>query len=264
MGKQQITSTTQIAPNIEVGFGTAFDNDSFEAGRKAATKAISDILSLPASAVTVFASPNYQLDDVLSGIRSIVNDTPLFFPESTREIFSITSSRSVIVMAFASPFPKTVTSSEKQTEEESLSASRQRIENELAEQVHFLQTLIDNTPNPVFYKDTYCNYLGCNKAFEEYLEVRREEIVGKPVKNIKTSDRIELHQKMDEYLIKNVGKVAYESMNRPKHGNAHHDVTHKALFQKADGSICGIIATVTDIFDLKNTEEALRASEENF
>jgi len=120
------------------------------------------------------------------------------------------------------------------------------METELTEQVCFLQALIDNMPNPVFYKDPDGKYLGCNKAFEKYLDVRREEILGKDVKDIKTADFIELHHKMDAELIQKGGSVVYESMNRPRDGNAHHDITHKALFHRADGSLGGIVATVTD------------------
>ena len=48
-----------------------------------------------------------------------------------------------------------------------------------AEQLHFLQTLIDSMESPIFFKDRAGIYLGCNKAFESYLGKKKEEIVGK-------------------------------------------------------------------------------------
>ncbi|SEM82137.1 PAS domain S-box-containing protein [Syntrophus gentianae] len=143
-------------------------------------------------------------------------------------------------------------------------AEQKRLERELVEQVHFLQTLIDNIPNPVFYKDPEGRYLGCNKALEKYLNVRREKILGKGVQDIPTADLIELHQKMDAELICKGGSVVYESKTHPKDGNAHHDIIHKALFHKADGSLGGIVSVITDITEQKHTEEALRTSEEKF
>ena len=47
--------------------------------------------------------------------------------------------------------------------------ARKRMEQALREQKDFLQTLMDSIPNPVFYKNTEGVYLGCNKAFEDYL-----------------------------------------------------------------------------------------------
>ncbi|OPY89001.1 MAG: putative diguanylate cyclase YegE [Syntrophus sp. PtaU1.Bin208] len=144
---------------------------------------------------------------------------------------------------------------------ESRIIEQQRLETELAEQVDFLQALIDNIPNPVFYKDPDGKYLGCNKAFEKYLDVRREEILGKDVQEIPTADFIDLHHRMDAELIQNGGSVVYESMNRPADGVAHHDIVHKALFHKTDGSLGGFVASVTDISDLKRAKEALAESE---
>jgi len=57
-------------------------------------------------------------------------------------------------------------------------AEQKRLEGELAEQVHFLQTLIDTIPSPVFYKDQEGKYLGCNKAYEEYSGISRSAIRG--------------------------------------------------------------------------------------
>lgn len=144
---------------------------------------------------------------------------------------------------------------------ESKVKAKDTMEKDLAEQVAFLQALIDNIPNPVFYKDPDGKYLGCNKAFEKYLDVRREEIIGKDVADIQTADFIELHHQMDSELLQKGGFVVYESMNRPKDGNARNDITHKALFHKADGSLAGIVATVTDITDLKQAKDALAENE---
>ncbi|OPY04665.1 MAG: Virulence sensor protein BvgS precursor [Syntrophus sp. PtaB.Bin001] len=143
-------------------------------------------------------------------------------------------------------------------------AEQKRLEAELAEQVRFLQTLIDNIPNPIFYKDLEGLYLGCNKAFEEYFAVRREEILGKRVQDIRTADQIDVHYKVDAELIQTGGRTAYESTIRPEDGSLIHVITHKALFHRADGNPSGIVATITDITDHKQAEDALRTSEEKF
>lgn len=68
---------------------------------------------------------------------------------------------------------------------------------ELEQQVYLLKAVINNVPDPVFYKDPDGKYMGCNKAFEEYLDVQQEGILGKDVQDIETADMIELHHRMD-------------------------------------------------------------------
>jgi PAS domain S-box-containing protein len=58
--------------------------------------------------------------------------------------------------------------------------------------------------------------------------------------------------------------VCSSDLIRPEGGNMIYVITNKALFQKADGSPGGIVASITDITDHKQAEEALRASEEKF
>lgn len=48
----------------------------------------------------------------------------------------------------------------------------------LQEQLHFLQTLIDAIPTPVYYKGANRLFLGCNRAVADYVGRTKEEIVG--------------------------------------------------------------------------------------
>ena len=42
-----------------------------------------------------------------------------------------------------------------------------------------MKAIINSTPDLIFYKDLNSNYLGCNKAFAEYLGIKQDEITGK-------------------------------------------------------------------------------------
>ncbi len=63
-------------------------------------------------------------------------------------------------------------------------AERERWERTLHEQLQFLQRMIDTIPMPIFYKDLAGAYLGCNKAFELFLGISKEKLVGKTVLDI--------------------------------------------------------------------------------
>jgi len=46
---------------------------------------------------------------------------------------------------------------------------------------HFLRALLDNIPNPVFYKDTKGVFLGCNNAFLQAFGKTSTDIIGKKI-----------------------------------------------------------------------------------
>src|SRR5215472_11856526 len=62
-----------------------------------------------------------------------------------------------------------------------LSSRRQTV---LHDQLLFVQQLIDTIPAPIFYKDERARYLGANKAFERFIGLTREQLIGKSVYDI--------------------------------------------------------------------------------
>ncbi len=56
-----------------------------------------------------------------------------------------------------------------------------RAEIENREHSAFLQSILDNLPTPVFVKDTAGIYRACNRAFQEYVGLPRDRIVGRGV-----------------------------------------------------------------------------------
>jgi PAS domain S-box-containing protein len=90
--------------------------------------------------------------------------------------------------------------------------SRQkRAEKELGDKLHFLQTLIDTIPNPIFYKDPDGRYVGCNKAFADRLGLNRNEIVGKSAYDVLPQDLADEYQSMDAHLFAHPGEQVYET-----------------------------------------------------
>lgn len=43
------------------------------------------------------------------------------------------------------------------------------------------QTLLDTIPIPIFLKDRNLRYIGCNKAYEDFLNIRQDEFIGRTV-----------------------------------------------------------------------------------
>jgi PAS domain S-box-containing protein len=139
---------------------------------------------------------------------------------------------------------------------------RRQAEEALRGQLQFSQQLIDTIPNPVFYKDREGKYLGCNSSFEKFLGKSKNEIIGKTVYDVAPSREWgDVYHESDLALLHKKGMHAYEASVMSADGSMRDVMVHKATFYGASGAVAGLLGVMTDITELKLTEEALRASE---
>jgi PAS domain S-box-containing protein len=131
----------------------------------------------------------------------------------------------------------------------------------LDEQLYLLQTLLDAIPLPVYYKDTHCVYIGCNRAFESIMRRDRQSIVGKTTADIHSPTATKILQEKDRELLRQGGVQVYEQDLRYSDGSLHTNIIHKATFADSNGVIAGFIGMALDITELKETERSLRISE---
>ena len=142
--------------------------------------------------------------------------------------------------------------------------ARKQAEAALAAHLQFLQLLLDTIPNPIFFKDAQGAYLGCNKAFEDFLGVTRQEIVGKSVYDLSPRGLADEYHRMDLEAFQTTGTQVYESRVQAADGARRHVVFHKATFPGPTGGVGGLVGIITDITGLKQAEAELRESEQRF
>jgi len=132
----------------------------------------------------------------------------------------------------------------------------------LNEQVNFLQTLIDAIPVPVYYKDLNLVYVGCNRAFEQVVDQRREAIIGTTATALYAPDLARALELKDLEVLSAGGLQVYENEIVQSDGLTHTGILHKASFANSQGVIAGLVGVELDITELKRTEQSLRVSEE--
>ncbi|MFZ5642847.1 MAG: diguanylate cyclase domain-containing protein [Bacillota bacterium] len=135
---------------------------------------------------------------------------------------------------------------------------RKRAEENLLEQLQFVQLLIDTIPNPLFYKDIKGLYKGCNKAFGEFLGLNKEEIIGKSVYDLCSKELADKYHKMDLELFQNTGTQFYEYSVNHADGTRHDVIFNKAAYMDSHGNPAGLVGVIVDITERKFAEETLR------
>jgi two-component system, cell cycle sensor histidine kinase and response regulator CckA len=141
----------------------------------------------------------------------------------------------------------------------------EKTEEQFFEQLQLFRALIDNIPNPVYYKDSNGAYLGYNKAFRKYFGLKHDDYIGKTVFDLPIGrEEAALHHRADVDLIQLSGERTYEASASCPGNSTRYSIAKKAIFHRADGTIGGIVGVVTDITELKKSEEALKESKERF
>ncbi len=130
----------------------------------------------------------------------------------------------------------------------------------LREQLSFIQQLIEAVPQPIFFKDTQGRYLGVNRAWERFFGIAREQFVGRSVFELYPEDPelARKHHARDVELFASPGSQSYEAAIRDAQGALRQTIYNKATFSRADGSIAGLIGTITDISEQRRVEEQVR------
>ncbi|WP_440956971.1 ATP-binding protein [Methanosarcina sp. Mfa9] len=135
-------------------------------------------------------------------------------------------------------------------------SERKKMEKLQQEKMCFLQNLVDSIPVPVYYKDRNGEYIGCNRAFEEFMGKSKEEIAGKTVCDFAPVEVSEKQHLRDLELIRTRGKEVFESTVGYADDTLHQVVFNKVVFggpSEEDSVLLGIIWDVTERKELEKS-----------
>ena len=141
---------------------------------------------------------------------------------------------------------------------------RKQAEDELVKEQKLLRTLIDNTPDFIYVKDTEGRYVICNNAIANLRGVTSpDQLTGK------TDFEFFPKKLADEYHAdeQNIIKTGQPLINKDEpnvdiDGNKIWILTTKVPLYEADGSICGIVGVSRNITDRKHAEEQLQEAKD--
>jgi nitrogen fixation negative regulator NifL len=141
---------------------------------------------------------------------------------------------------------------------------RKTMEAELAEQLRFVEVLLEATPTAIYLKDSQGRYLRFNKAFEALFGIDREEWIGKTVFELVPGEAARMMDAKDKELFASNAIQTYEAefQNR-KTGEILEGLYWKAPLTDVRGQLTGLVGTILDITDKNRIEQELRVAKRN-
>jgi len=145
-------------------------------------------------------------------------------------------------------------------------AHRKQAEDAFARERNLLRTLIDNLPDCVYVKDTQSRFLAANLAIAHLMGAATvSDVLGKSDADFYPPE-IAAEYRADEEELLRSGQplVNKDEPHRDVNGDLRAILTTKVPLRDGQGKIVGLVGITHDITEIKQAEERLRDSEQQF
>ena len=136
-------------------------------------------------------------------------------------------------------------------------------QNQLSENKQLLQSIIDNTSNPIFIKKINGEYLLINKQYESLFHISNAEIIGKTDHDFLPKQVADAYRNSDLEVVKALRELKTEETIEQPEGS-HTYIAVKFPLYDAEGRVYAIGGISTDITERKKLEESLKAADKFF
>jgi PAS domain S-box-containing protein len=139
---------------------------------------------------------------------------------------------------------------------------RERIKSVLSTEKSRLRYMIDAIPDLIFFKDTESKFLGCNKAFEKYINKKAEDIIGISEFDLLRKSQVLGDIKSDQRIIESVDPERSTNWVENSNGQKSLYYTLKTPYFDSDNNLLGIIGISRDITEMEETRQRLILAKE--
>ena len=134
----------------------------------------------------------------------------------------------------------------------------------LAEQLRFVEVLLEAMPVAIYLKDPQGRYQRFNKAFEDLFGIKRGDWIGKTVFDLVAREAAQGMDDKDRELYAQQGIQTYEaSFSNRLTGEPREGLYWKAALTDSSGTFTGLVGTILDITEKNRIEQELRDAKRN-
>jgi diguanylate cyclase (GGDEF)-like protein/PAS domain S-box-containing protein len=121
------------------------------------------------------------------------------------------------------------------------------------------EAMLEALPTPVYLKSVDGRYSGVNSAWEAFVGISRESVIGRTVQELKEADRavIERLDVSDQTVRRRSGFHVYNDVISRPDGARHDAIICKASFTHSDTPLVGLVGSIIDMTDRKRAERRM-------
>ncbi|MGV1717518.1 aerobic respiration two-component sensor histidine kinase ArcB [Vibrio furnissii] len=134
---------------------------------------------------------------------------------------------------------------------------REKTQVELAERTALLRSFIDASPDLIYYRNSKCEFSGCNRAMEELTGKRESDLVGLTPWDVYRKEIAQSIVETDQQVFDNNRSLTYEQWLEYPDGRKSYFELRKVPFYSKDGRHLGLVGFGRDITERKRHEESL-------
>lgn len=130
-------------------------------------------------------------------------------------------------------------------------------EQRLSTQLALTELMLETSPLPLSLRDAEGRFLSVNQAWEDFMGLRRADVIGRVVLVGAFDENRDIHRAHDRQLLLGGGRVRYEAVLVHADGSRRDTVIQKALVP-GQGGPAGVLTVVMDVSEFRTAERATR------